>query len=309
MSHPTFRKLFYSLALIALAVSLTRPSGVATADRVPPPSPPPGACYGEPTDPPECTQNYGGATTGSSTDTDGDGVADSNDPCPKDKNAVKDEKGYCPSDETGQRNSSPGSLQAFIQDSTGIEDLYTPTGGKVLGLEPGLLENFASTPVGTTITLPVSSGQYVLLTNAGNGSFTGKFEDGDFSFYRIELVKKTLCDPATVNAAWVAALDASIAADEANAAAIAADVHAANANAFAFDAYVVAQATAANAAINANAANAANAADASIAAKAATDASIAANAAKAAADADDDDARAAADAAQAVYDSLRKNCP
>ncbi len=62
----------------------------------------------------------------------------------------------------------------------------------------------------------------MVLPDAGNGSFTGKYNGGDFSFYRTDLAKKPVCDVLAIADADTAqaraayrALVAGEAADEA----------------------------------------------------------------------------------------------
>ena len=270
----------------------------------------------------------------SAEDLDGDGLTGNDDPCPKDKNAGKDKNGYCPSDETGKRLTNGSIVVYDMNDSTEIQ-FYTGDGKKLGGVDQSSLEDFASSPLGTTINLPTRDGKSYSLTNGGNGRFTGKYDGKDFNFYLPGLVKKPLCDPAARDRAQVRADDLIAAASamrarvaqaradaeaaarvKFNVAALAAaaaradidamraqfaddgvifpeladiwdDILAANATALAFDA-ATARAVWAIAQAEVNAAG-----------QAAWDALAT----------DVDAADAAANAAQAVADSLRKNCP
>ncbi|MBI3760449.1 MAG: hypothetical protein HY260_01115, partial [Chloroflexi bacterium] len=194
MSHHTFRNILFSLTLIALAASLAWPNGVALASHLAPP----GACVGHESDPPSCLEGHGGGGGNGDgrsdheprvfEDTDGDGRDNNNDACPRDANGVPDQNGNCPSDESGGRNSSPGSLQGFVQNDTGEQQLYTNSGDLVANIPLQNLQALASLPPGTSMFLVTNGGDLIQLTNQGNGSFTGQDDNGDdFNFNRPDL--------------------------------------------------------------------------------------------------------------------------
>ncbi len=99
--------------------------------------------------------------------------------------------------ETGVRNSSPGSLQGFVQRGTGIQQLYTNDGRHILDIPVDLVRLYANYPPGATIPLQTTDGQNLTLTNQGNGSFTGQYNGGDFNFNRSDDLTVRPPDPET----------------------------------------------------------------------------------------------------------------